>query len=290
MSDVVKQWREDANNLNILAFITDRCNYNCWYCYNNGKPKHKDLDLNMLQKYVDFVKHETNRNIDLDLIGGEPTQHPNLIDFCQNNNNAKICIYTNFSKDVRYLQYLEACGVTFDITIHHRNIIDKLQYISPYSIRGITVMLDKSSFDEDIKLFKIASTYFNHVDLQLVFLGNELDDYSTQQMHMYEELTKKDNDLLFNVKFHDGNTASVSHNQLYDLTHQKYHNWYCNAGKDLMYIHNTGDTYRCDGYYNSNMPPEFNIYRGMKIFTNGTICKVENCPFEDNVAKQKVFR
>lgn len=288
MHNVVKQWREDATNFNILAFITDRCNYNCWYCYNHNKTKHADLDLNTLKKYVDFVKYKTNRAIDLDLIGGEPTQHPYLLDFCKSMDNVNICIYTNFSRDLEYLKTLAQHNVKFDITFHNDKI-DNIYAIDVKSIRGITVMLDKDQFDTGIETFKKLKKNFDDVDLQLVFIGDSIDSYTQQQLDEYHSLIEDDQDCLFSVQLVDGSIMKVSHNQLYELTNQKYMHWQCNAGKDLIYIHNTGNVYRCDGCYNANLKPEFNIYNGMKIIQTGTICPVKNCPFEDNVMKRRVF-
>ena len=30
---IVCEYDEDCQDLDILAYVTDACNYNCWYCY-----------------------------------------------------------------------------------------------------------------------------------------------------------------------------------------------------------------------------------------------------------------
>ena len=52
----------------------------------------------------------------------------------------------------------------------------------------------------------------------------------------------------------------VSHNQVYELTSQKYRHWLCQAGKDLLYVHVNGDIYCCDGYFNARKSPIGSIY------------------------------
>lgn len=189
----------------------------------------------------------------------------------------------------------------FDITFHsipndEKNVkfMHNIERISPNNIRGVTVMLDKSHFDSNICTYQELTYMFKKsnidVDLQLVMLDDECDNYSTSQLDVYYQLIKTDRFQPFVVKFSDGSTSLMSHNQLYELTQQKYYRWKCNAGLDLIYVHNTGDVYRCDGFYNYGMKPEFNLNDGMQMLHNPTICPMANCPFEDNVHKWKIFR
>ena len=71
-----------SNMIFILAYIIDVCNYNCAYCYNEKPRTNKVLDLNRLYAFLEYLQKRTKKNIDIELIGGEPTLHPNLIDFC----------------------------------------------------------------------------------------------------------------------------------------------------------------------------------------------------------------
>ena len=65
----------------------------------------------------------------------------------------------------------------------------------------------------------------------------------------------------------------------------------CNAGIDLIYVHVDGSIYVCDGYFNGRKNPIGNIYEHIFKFPGkATLCEVENCPFQDNVTKRKVFR
>lgn len=75
------------------------CNLNCKYCYNKKPRTGKLLDLDELYKFVTFIKESTGKNIYLELIGGEPTLHPKLCQFCKFISPIcnKIEVFTNLS-------------------------------------------------------------------------------------------------------------------------------------------------------------------------------------------------
>ena len=105
-----KHANED-NLLYILAYIIDNCNYSCQYCYNVKPYSNAMLDLNQLYDYICFINtHYPSKYIQLELIGGEPTLHPALLDFCKKIkklNNILIKIFTNLSLNIdNYIKLL----------------------------------------------------------------------------------------------------------------------------------------------------------------------------------------
>jgi molybdenum cofactor biosynthesis enzyme MoaA len=91
--------------IHILIYICDRCNYTCEYCY-NARPRTLILmDLNILLSFLINIKINTRKKIYIEIIGGEPTLHPDLLDFCKKCNtytNITISVYTNFSQSIDY--------------------------------------------------------------------------------------------------------------------------------------------------------------------------------------------
>ena len=87
------------NHYLILAFICDKCNYNCIYCYNKKPRSFINLDLLKFYNFLCKLKEHLNKTINLELIGGEPTLHSDLYDFCKKckDNGIIVTIYTNFS-------------------------------------------------------------------------------------------------------------------------------------------------------------------------------------------------
>lgn len=152
--------RSGPEKMQVLAFITDICNYDCWYCYVNKKEpnKQQSLDLDVLFQYLTSFHHVVSKPIELELIGGEPSCHPNILSFSETlykcNINITYCMYTNFSQKLSKYKSLAANGMRFDITVHNtgnslsdRYVIENIMSIQTSSIREITVMLDKSKFD-----------------------------------------------------------------------------------------------------------------------------------------------
>ena len=69
----------------MIINIIDLCNKKCSYCYNKIYRFDSILNLDFLEKFID----NSLLKIVFDIIGGEPTLHPDLYDFCKkmNDNN-----------------------------------------------------------------------------------------------------------------------------------------------------------------------------------------------------------
>ena len=65
----------------MLVYIADVCNYNCEYCYNKKPRTGKLLDLDKLLQFLIDMQQKTKKRIAVELIGGEPTLHPGMLDF-----------------------------------------------------------------------------------------------------------------------------------------------------------------------------------------------------------------
>ena len=101
-------------------------------------------------------------------------------------------MYTNYSFDLKL--YESMCigreGVKFDISYHEQDgklnskVIDNILHTPPSRIRGITVMLDKSFFSQQLDVFKMLRDKLPSVDvdLQLVLIDGKADDYSDSQL------------------------------------------------------------------------------------------------------------
>ena len=292
-SEIISTCRKGYTSLCVLAFITDICNKSCWYCYNKIPDQYKELDLSVFNAYIEFLKTKRS-DIDIELIGGEPSCHSKIVEFCKNCKAANMSMYTNFSKELPLYEQLANNGMKFDITYHTGNstTLDNIYAIDVNSIIGITVMLDPTTFDNDIGVYTELKKSFPKldVDVQLVFIKDQVcDKYTADQLKIYDNLLLNDDSAFFEVKYK--NTSElVTHNKLYELTKQHFKYWKCNAGKDLLYVHSNGNVYNCDGYFNARKPPLFNLYAGFKYINKATFCQVENCPFEDNVYKERIFK
>lgn len=119
----MKQWGCNPNNrLNILMFIMDRCNFSCPYCYNR-KPRHLvGADLSVFLKYVQDIRNKVPyRPLNVSLIGGEPTLHKDMLEFCDQLmkiKNTTVEVLTNFHKPFEYYLDLLESGVLVSASWH----------------------------------------------------------------------------------------------------------------------------------------------------------------------------
>lgn len=60
--------------------FTNGCNWNCWYCQNKGI---QDLTKDLTEEFFDFLSQRKGWLDGVVICGGEPTIHPELIDFCR---------------------------------------------------------------------------------------------------------------------------------------------------------------------------------------------------------------
>ena len=71
----------------------------------------------------------TFKCIKIELIGGEPTLHPGLLDFCKDTckyPNISILIYSNGFQNVEYIAKLLNYGVKVVLTLHYSICNDSL--------------------------------------------------------------------------------------------------------------------------------------------------------------------
>ena len=62
--------------------LTDRCNFSCWYCpeyLHAGTSSWPDLEKSL--HYFRFLAERNSGGVFVDMIGGEPTLWPGLLDF-----------------------------------------------------------------------------------------------------------------------------------------------------------------------------------------------------------------
>lgn len=114
---------QDKKIAAIIVNIIDICNYDCYYCYNKKPRTSMMLDLDKLFAFIQWFMDNINNNIILFILGGEPTLHPQLFDFCKKirltyPNNVNCRIVTNFSyllhKTIELLEY----GVQMNASWH----------------------------------------------------------------------------------------------------------------------------------------------------------------------------
>lgn len=91
----------------MLVRITERCSMQCPHCMVEATPEGKHMTRNVFEKTVRFIK---NQGIPVMLMsGGEPTDHPEVLDFIRYSNSHGIA--TALLSNGEFLHRDNVCGV-----------------------------------------------------------------------------------------------------------------------------------------------------------------------------------
>jgi organic radical activating enzyme len=99
--------RSDQFKNTLQVFITNRCNIRCVGCFVDEGIGLGSSDMTF-EEYVKILDNEGDRIQKVVLLGGEPTIHPDLIRFCEENEKRGLIttIYTNGLIDVNVPEYV----------------------------------------------------------------------------------------------------------------------------------------------------------------------------------------
>ena len=97
--------------------VTNRCNRNCIFCFDENKKYGKDITISNLIKILDKAK--SSGISEVCILGGEPTVHPNIVEICKickNDYGMKTIMTTNYSKPYvvkECAQYLDSINISW---------------------------------------------------------------------------------------------------------------------------------------------------------------------------------
>lgn len=132
--------------------ITQRCNSRCIFCSSNSSPetiKH-EIPIEKLKELSDFGKSKGLKT--LNVSGGEPFEHPHLIDFIKYNsaNGIKTNVYTsgNFSEEkLDNLLSQNISNKDLKLTFNYQSAVDevfqKLTNAAPFSVEDVNRYIKK---------------------------------------------------------------------------------------------------------------------------------------------------
>ena len=299
------------NYIIILAYIIDSCNYNCLYCYNKMPRSNAIIELDNLFSLCIHIHNITGKKIKLELIGGEPTLHPKLIDFCQKAQKSNIIscfILTNFSQSLSYYNILLQCGTTLISTWHsiyndklNKRYIDKALSINKHFIKNdqleLRIMFEPDNFNNSKFVLNklISADLTDCIQCSLLSIGSyDTHLYTKKQLDEYYQIISKigGHKSIYHIKYDDGTIDHLQFNDMFLNNNFSFNHWICSAGKDYLYVHVNGNIYPCETYFYDI--PTINIrgsiYKINKIHIKKTLCECKFCTSCDfGISKQKVF-
>ena len=273
--------------LDLRITITHNCNYQCIYCYDKTKKYNKQF-LN-LTNIIDFIKInclQYNKYIMLTVLGGEPTLHPDLFEFCQKIHEIDkilgICIYTNFSIENNfYLKFLYLNKIKFIFSYHLQNVqfYEKLLQLlnSNKNIKDmiglISIIYNNLNIQQSIITYKKIKKLNLNVGLAKIFQFNLSKNVYTQLqlniLNMFNKFLLNEKSMFFDndcfIKEVDNKIEYITG----DLseTNNPFISWNCNAGIDSLFIDVNGNIYPCQSMFYTNYKPLYNIYNIYNIYS-----------------------
>jgi organic radical activating enzyme len=260
--------------------VTHNCNFNCWYCYDkNNKNNNTFIDVNDVELTLLLF---SGMRVHVDLLGGEPTLHKNIIQILnvlQKHNCVKKVRFTTNGKSVS------------------NELIDELKNFKKGIIVHISYHPKQSNIFEIETLFKTLMQ--NEIEFSCAFMVDPTVDvsvlehdlqimrkYTNCKLHPLYGYDYKEKHLLFfknNVehkRFLKINNIHVSlENEYFNSYYNPFYDTLCDGmNKRILLTTESKLIAVCDNsiVYNLKMPSLNNF----KKFTNKlkiTTCKNNNC-------------
>lgn len=302
--------KKHIDKIVVVAYICDICNYNCWYCYNAKPRTQKCIDLNRLYGFLQFVHSRLQKDVVVILIGGEPTLHPHIIDFCSRCYQCgyiDAVTYSNFSFDIEfYNKLILDYNIKLLLSFHNsecneEEFISKLSQIADKtSIYDLNVIADPTKFNSCIKVFDCVRNdlNINTASLTLVkcksndkrfVIDNYASIYSNDQLTIAKQKSKNapTNDFL-TIEYDDGMTEEIDTADI-DQRDISFYLWLCDAGKKFFYIDMYENIYPCnlDAGNNSKIIGNLSFFPNVKLQQH--ICQHKVCYCGLNALKTRIF-
>jgi organic radical activating enzyme len=240
--------------------LTRNCNFNCKYCV---YPKRNDkfTPLPVLIKALKNMQDSKYR-FDLDLMGGEPTIHPNYIDILEESlkrlPNSNVYTTTNVSKNLDFFRAIDDRVNRFNYRTkfyfsYHSERTDPLEFVKKVDFLGdrgyavyIKFICETNDFDKIKSDYEILKNS-NHSKFFIKYLWGyrETGIYSEEYLEWMKDRTI-DNNYFFNIEYlDDDNTnriAVMNYEQIKSLGFDQLKDYYCYVYR-LLYIDVFGEIY-----------------------------------------------
>jgi MoaA/NifB/PqqE/SkfB family radical SAM enzyme len=256
--------------LTVSWYMTDVCNFDCFYCY--GHTKGEKINCVSADKVIDCLRAANRKDCLVVLVGGEVLLVPDIVNICEKLTNAdfKISLETNLSLRKQVAAFADRInpGKVDRISISSHLIEREKRGLKEAFINDVLLLKDKG--------FALSVNYVIHP----LLLSRFRDDY--------EFFKKKDitliprpfvglfEDRLYPDAYSSEERALISgaNPNAGKLGPLKAKGMLCNAGRNFILIGKDGTITRCYG----DQTQLGNVYEGITLFEGPEPCPIEVCP------------
>lgn len=302
--------------ITVNIFCNDTCNYRCKYCINlkdNHIRTNTSIDFNKVKNFVNWLHKKTNKLINLILLGGEPTLHPDIQNFLScyaNSNFVNIGMFSNFSSNIDFYAKNLTENIDYKLSYHYLNDIRTKQYLTNLkllvdSCKGnkkllnninVIIMLVPKNVQKCLDVYdEIVNQYKDiNVDLGLIDCCDKTNFKEIQKLLYTDTEIEEYNKRILKPKIKsDCIITDVENNQFvcnqYDIRNNleiEFNKMYCSAGKNFFNVDFIGNIFPCE-----NMPTKLatlDTYQFLKF--RNTICRSTSCMACGSVHMTKLFK
>lgn len=235
--------------------INNNCNLKCSYCFaEDCKKEHQEMDLVSFSRALTFITRYHN-NIDIGIIGGEPTIHKNIKDFLKTvimNNKVRTCtLFTNGIKLLDIIDYFENNEKMYALlnfngpdVCTENQMTEVIEALDEFNKRGLIRRIDLGinlfKPDQNIDYVIDACKRYNMKFLRLsVTVPNNDNDRFSDQFKYFESMKSILLDLVFKCLENDIEPRvdcnyipnCIFTDEEIDVIKEKIGNKYCNLLK-----------------------------------------------------------
>jgi MoaA/NifB/PqqE/SkfB family radical SAM enzyme len=311
MKQIIEIKSSSRSIVRVGFMLTTACTYSCSYCPDRlHTGKNKNHDLSALRKFLEHIKK--NKEIIIDITGGEPTIHPQFLDIIKMCREIGIIssVGSNASRTVQWFKNYSKLVDNWVITLHpsqHILDIDKIKILSDNSFLVVCLIADpaywnifvdwreKLSKVENIKLvvLKIIDDWaganykpdYREHHLEYIKKYNSSHTFTETKIHQIENLLTFLDQYNNIAVWNDGTQSVVDPYWLIKNDQNNFKNWKCFAGYEVLSIDENGHVYWANcraksfGHYSSFLDVSEN---------NSLICPFERCECNTDIRTKKL--
>lgn len=274
----------------VTLFIHNVCNYNCSYCsdfHRDGSNRWPD-DWQPYINFLDRVK-QTNKNLYVEVLGGEPTVWPKFQEFVDTISDDRTFVEfgTNASRTLRYWEEFKTRNAFVFLSWHYEEADDDHFY------EVAKIMQDKASVSIPLMIvpdnFERAKALYERLKTLRVEITPKFTRTSIHG-HSYFDYTDEQRDWIQNNYFHrmrdfgidweiprnlhfDG--EKVKFMTVLDKEMHKFEGYTCTAGLKRFMVDPNGDIKRCTKRVGGVIG---NIFEDYELPISPIVCNYTACP------------
>lgn len=264
---------QHKDGFRIELFLSNICNYKCWYCFpGSNEGTHGWPSLELLKKNLSHLIEYYKKNIGkqhfyLHIIGGEPTiwkDFGKFTKYFQEKFNCLISISTNGSRTLRWWKEYGHYNDTVMLSCHHERVdvphiiaVADLLYSKGVSV-DVNVLMDPIAWDKCVAIVEQLKYSKKKWGINVLEIYHSTVNYNSEQKQ-YISVCEKRRPSIFNffkkffkkrienyfyknpkIVYSNGISKEVTQNYVSLNGQNHFQGWLCHVGVDTIQIDKDG--------------------------------------------------